>query len=135
DDTASYKTNSDNTPEQIESISENISNSDIYQETNIQYSEPPICTESRPSEDKKIDESLNRVHKETVSKEIRERNREKKIQVQNLSSNNNSPALRECLSESCDIKNIPNTSLPVEDLDDSDEIELTKNQNIEQDLL
>ncbi|CAG8815319.1 4694_t:CDS:1, partial [Dentiscutata erythropus] len=32
-------------------------------------------------------------------------------------------------------KTIPNTSLPAEDLDDSDEIELTKNQNIELDLI
>ncbi|CAG8732423.1 8102_t:CDS:1, partial [Ambispora leptoticha] len=32
-------------------------------------------------------------------------------------------------------KTITNTSLPAEDLDDSDEIELTKNQNIELDLI
>ncbi|RIB04791.1 hypothetical protein C2G38_2221399 [Gigaspora rosea] len=50
DDTASYKTNSDDTPEQIKNISDNISNSDIYRESNIQYSEPLIRREKRSRE-------------------------------------------------------------------------------------
>ncbi|CAG8589700.1 10467_t:CDS:2 [Cetraspora pellucida] len=82
DNTASYKMNSDNTSEQIENISDNISNSDIYKESNIQYSELFICTESESSKNKQI-KFLNKVYKETVSNEISERNKEKKFQAQN----------------------------------------------------
>ncbi|CAG8719814.1 10101_t:CDS:2, partial [Racocetra fulgida] len=153
DDTASYKTNSDDTPEQIKNISNNISNSDIFRESNIQYSEPLIHTESESSENKEI-KFLNRVHRETVSNEIKERNREKKLQAQNsLSYNKDNSSCdiktvsqgndRNNIESSVDIasqisnqqKTIPNTPLPAEDLDNSDEIELTKNQNIELDLI
>ncbi|RIB30539.1 hypothetical protein C2G38_2026786 [Gigaspora rosea] len=58
--------------------SDNVSNSDIYQ---------PICTESKSSEDKEVDDFLDSTYKEKVSKErIRE-----KILRQNLSSDNTSP--------------------------------------------
>ncbi|CAG8695417.1 20410_t:CDS:1, partial [Gigaspora rosea] len=175
----------DDTPEQIENIFDNISNSDIYQESNIQYSEALIRTDSKSSENKEV-EFLNRVHKETVSNEIRERNRKKKPQAQNSISydkdnsscdiktvsqgndHDNSSCDIKTVSQgndhdnsSCDIKTvsqgndhdniessvdiasqisnqqktIPNTPLPAEDLDDSDETELTKNQNIELDLI
>ncbi|CAG8443799.1 4821_t:CDS:1 [Cetraspora pellucida] len=153
DDTASYKTNSDDIPEQIKNISNNISNSDIFCESNIQYSEPLIHTESESSENKEI-KFLNQVHRETVSNEIKERNREKKLQAQNsLSYNKDNSSCdiktvsqgndRNNIESSVDIasqisnhqKTIPNTPLPVEDLDNSDEIELTKNQNIELDLI
>ncbi|CAG8613533.1 7177_t:CDS:1, partial [Diversispora eburnea] len=40
-------TNSDNTPEQIADISDNTSNSDIYQESLTQCSASPICTKSK----------------------------------------------------------------------------------------
>ncbi|RIB09501.1 hypothetical protein C2G38_2044269 [Gigaspora rosea] len=158
----------DDTPEQIENIFDNISNSDIYQESNIQYSEALIRTDSKSSENKEV-EFLNRVHKETVSNEIRERNRKKKPQAQNSISydKDNSSCDIKTVSQgndhdnsSCDIKTIsqgndhdniessvdiasqisnqqktiPNTPLPTEDLDDS-ETELTKNQNIELDLI
>ncbi|CAG8779044.1 16251_t:CDS:2, partial [Cetraspora pellucida] len=87
DDTASYKTNSDDTPEQIKNISNNISNSDIFQESNIQYSKSLIHTESESSENKEI-KFLNRIHRETVSNEIKERNQEKKLQTQSSLSYN-----------------------------------------------
>ncbi|CAG8728049.1 7834_t:CDS:2, partial [Cetraspora pellucida] len=93
DDTASYKMNSDNTPEQIENTSNNTSNSDVYQESNIQYPESLIRTESKSSKDKEI-EFLDQVHKETVSIKIRERNQEKKL----LQTNNTSISQAENLS-------------------------------------
>ncbi|RIB19028.1 hypothetical protein C2G38_2141828 [Gigaspora rosea] len=136
----------DDTPEQIENISDNISNSDIYQESNIQYSEALIRTDSESSENKEV-EFLNRVHKETVSNEIRERNRKKKPQAQNSISydKDNSSCDIKTVSQgndhdnsSCDIKTVSqgNDRDNIEkDLDDSDETELTKNQNIELDLI
>ncbi|CAG8489547.1 23837_t:CDS:2, partial [Gigaspora rosea] len=58
--------------------SDNVSNSDIYQ---------PICTESKSSEDKEMDDFLDSTYKEKVSKE----RIKKKILQQNLSSDNTSP--------------------------------------------
>ncbi|CAG8595636.1 6244_t:CDS:2, partial [Acaulospora morrowiae] len=73
---------------------------------------------------------------EQVSKEIIQSIREKKIRDQNLSSDNNSSCDIKTVSQGNDQqKTITNTSLPAEDLDDFDEIELTKNQNIELDLI
>ncbi|CAG8639101.1 14508_t:CDS:10 [Cetraspora pellucida] len=116
DDTASYKMNSNNTPEQIENISNNISNSDVYQESNIQYSESLIHTESRSSKDKEI-EFLDQVHKETVSIEIRERNRKKKL----LQTNNTS------ISQAENLSSVNASKLPVI-------IKLDKNLITEQEL-
>ncbi|CAG8646108.1 9289_t:CDS:1, partial [Paraglomus occultum] len=61
--------------------SDNVPNSDIYQ---------PVCTESKSLEDKKIDKFLVERHNEQISNEIRERNREKKLQAQDLSPVNTS---------------------------------------------
>ncbi|CAG8624482.1 13666_t:CDS:1, partial [Acaulospora colombiana] len=56
--------------------------------------------------------------------------------VASLQGNNNSLCDIKTVSQGNDQqKTITNTSLPAEDLDDSDEIELTKNQNIELDLI
>lgn len=40
----------------------------------------PICTEIKSLEDKGMDDFLDEVHKKRVSNEIRQRNKEKKIQ-------------------------------------------------------
>ncbi|RHZ50848.1 hypothetical protein Glove_490g15 [Diversispora epigaea] len=105
--------------------------------------EPELPATSLPQDQEIINDDsaetldfVETVYKEQVSKEIMERIREKKLWGQNLSSDNNS---------SCDIRTVfrgndqqkttTNIALPAENLDDSDEIELTKNQNIELDLI
>ncbi|RHZ67015.1 hypothetical protein Glove_303g156 [Diversispora epigaea] len=80
--------------EKVENILDNISNnsatasdnSDIYQESDIQYSEPLIRTNPKSPEDKEIDDFQDRVHKEQISNEIRERKREAKLRAQDTSS-------------------------------------------------
>ncbi|RHZ87415.1 hypothetical protein Glove_35g25 [Diversispora epigaea] len=63
--------------------------SDTCQETKTQCFTSSICIKTKSSEDKEI-EFLDHVHKEQISNEIRERNREKKLRSQDLSSNNSS---------------------------------------------
>ncbi|CAG8615768.1 9604_t:CDS:2 [Dentiscutata erythropus] len=69
--------NSDNTPKQIENISDNTSYSNIDQESNIQYSEPLIHTESESSKNKEI-EFLDEINNTSTS------------QIEDLSSVNTS---------------------------------------------
>ncbi|CAH1767314.1 10578_t:CDS:2, partial [Entrophospora sp. SA101] len=119
------------------------SNSDIQQE--LETSTSPISAEAISLEEKEENEFLDLRYKEQVSKEIMERIREKRLRDQNLSSDRGVASLQGNNNLSCDIKTVSqgndqqktimNTSLPTEDLDDSDEIELTKNQNIELDLI
>ncbi|CAG8709204.1 103_t:CDS:2, partial [Racocetra fulgida] len=70
-------------------ITDDALSSDEYQESKIQCTISSIHTESKLPEDKGI-EFLDRVHKERISNEIREKNREKKLRSQGLSSDNNS---------------------------------------------
>ncbi|CAG8750083.1 11165_t:CDS:2, partial [Gigaspora rosea] len=72
----------DDTP--ASDITDDALSSDVYQGSKIQCSISSIHTESKSPEDKEI------VHKEWISNEIRERNREKKLRSQGLSSDNNS---------------------------------------------
>ncbi|CAH1769132.1 10855_t:CDS:2, partial [Entrophospora sp. SA101] len=65
-------------------ISDNTSNSDVAPEQIDNSSEP------KSLEDKEIDNFLVKRHSEQISNEIRERNREKKLQAQDLSSVNTS---------------------------------------------
>ncbi|CAG8451636.1 1813_t:CDS:2 [Acaulospora morrowiae] len=118
---------------QASNIPDNTSNSSITPERIENSSD--ITSDDAKHRTSNSSDTYQEKNSRSSTERIRENNREKKLQVQNLSSNNNSLALKERLSESCDIKKIPNTSLPVEDLDDSDEIELIKNQNIELDLI
>ncbi|CAG8696876.1 15876_t:CDS:2, partial [Cetraspora pellucida] len=75
----------DNTPPS--DITNNVSNSDETNLTNPQCTISPICAKSKSSEDKKI-KFLERVHKEQIRNEIKERNHEKKLRSQDpLSSN------------------------------------------------
>ncbi|CAG8450887.1 14140_t:CDS:2 [Acaulospora morrowiae] len=106
---------------------------------------------SKSSEDREMDKFLNEAHKKSVSDKIRQHNKEK-LQAQNSTLYDKSSCDiktvsqgndRDNIESSVDIasqisnqqKTILNTSLPAEDLDNSDEIELTKNQNIELDLI
>jgi len=94
--------NSDVAPERIENSSVITSDSYTCQERDSQYSTSPIppgtnsdiyqpvCTEPKSLEDKEIDNFLVERHNEQISNEIRERNREKKLQAQDLSSVNTS---------------------------------------------
>ncbi|RIB15225.1 hypothetical protein C2G38_1596241 [Gigaspora rosea] len=70
-------------------ITDDALSSDVYQGSKIQCSISSIHTESKSPEDKEI-EFLDRVHKERISNVIGERNREKKLRSQGLSSDNNS---------------------------------------------
>ncbi|CAG8575931.1 9575_t:CDS:2, partial [Racocetra fulgida] len=87
---ASRRTNSDDTPKQIEinsdNISDNTSNPDICHESSSQYPVSSIRKESKSLEDKVIDEFLDLIYKEKVSKEIIQKIREKKLQKQEFSS-------------------------------------------------
>ncbi|RIB20084.1 hypothetical protein C2G38_2305290 [Gigaspora rosea] len=87
---ASRRTNSDDTPKQIEinsdNISDNTSNPDICHESSSQYPASPIRKESKSLEDKAVDEFLGSTYKEKVSKEIIQRIREKKLREQEFSS-------------------------------------------------
>ncbi|CAG8625525.1 8723_t:CDS:2, partial [Gigaspora rosea] len=111
---------SNNTP--ISDISDNASarmcrltpNSDVYQETKTRCTTSPIYIKTKSSENKEYDIK-------TVSQGNDRNNIESSVDIASQISNQQ--------------KTIPNTSLPAEDLDDSDEIELTKNQNIELDLI
>ncbi|CAG8842746.1 39610_t:CDS:1, partial [Gigaspora margarita] len=143
------------TEEILSTSSDNVSNSNNSNELNVPNSDISDNTfsETKSLKDKEI-EFLERVHKETVSNEIRERNRKQKLQAQNsilYDKDNSSCDIktisqrndRDNIESSVDIasqisnqqKTIPNTPLLAKDLDDSDEIELTKNQNIELDLI
>ncbi|CAG8537253.1 14846_t:CDS:2 [Cetraspora pellucida] len=88
------KINSDDISEQIVSqcddtsisdISDNTSNSDIYQESKAQFSTSLIHMEPKLLEEKKEDEFLDSIYKEKVSKEIIQKIRKKKLQDQDLS--------------------------------------------------
>ncbi|CAJ0854471.1 16774_t:CDS:2 [Entrophospora sp. SA101] len=72
------------TSEQIENTSDNASNSDVCQELKIRCSTSPIPTETKSSEDKVVDDFMDRKEKERVSNIIRKRNKGKKIQDQKL---------------------------------------------------
>ncbi|CAG8656572.1 19151_t:CDS:1 [Cetraspora pellucida] len=67
-------------------ISDNTSNSDVCQELSSQYSASSVCTESKSLEGKEIDEFVDSIYEEQVSKEIIQRIREKKLREQELSS-------------------------------------------------
>ncbi|RHZ78213.1 hypothetical protein Glove_166g150 [Diversispora epigaea] len=69
--------NSNDTPKKINIQNEDASTSNIS----------PICSKPKSSEDEEI-EFLNRVHKEQISNEIRERKQEKKLLRNNEKSNN-----------------------------------------------
>ncbi|CAG8744631.1 10133_t:CDS:2, partial [Racocetra fulgida] len=64
---ASCKTNSDDTPKQIEinsdNISDNTSNPDVYHESSSQYPASPICKESKSLKDKAVNEFLDLTYK------------------------------------------------------------------------
>ncbi|CAG8824644.1 33222_t:CDS:2, partial [Gigaspora margarita] len=75
---ASCEMNSEGNLEQIDSRYGNTSASDITDNTS---------NSDEPDEDKEIKEFLDRVHKENISNEIRERNRKKKLQSQQNTSN------------------------------------------------
>ncbi|CAG8651262.1 8471_t:CDS:2 [Acaulospora morrowiae] len=145
DDTASYKANSDD-----------ISNSDIYQETNIQYPEPPIRTESKSPHSHSLNSRPERMkiyklsqkgnnclpdHEQTKCNELSGEIEFLERMMQSIEYPNSPISYDKDKSSyiaseiSDQQKTIPNTPLPVEYLDDSDEIELTKNQNIELDLI
>ncbi|RHZ78967.1 hypothetical protein Glove_153g13 [Diversispora epigaea] len=95
--------NSDDTPEQIENISDNTSNSNI-QESETQCFTSSISAKTISSEDKEIIEFLESQDKERVSDMIRKRNREKKFRAQDPSLDNNSS---DQSNLSCDIKTVP----------------------------
>ncbi|RHZ77552.1 hypothetical protein Glove_176g8 [Diversispora epigaea] len=75
---------SDDTPEQIKNISDITSNSDICQESGI--STTPIPAETISLDERETNDFLSLKEKERVSNEIRERNREKNLRVQDTSS-------------------------------------------------
>ncbi|KAG9295323.1 hypothetical protein G9A89_021254 [Geosiphon pyriformis] len=116
--------NSNDTHEQIVSHNEesNISsyevtasgNSDIYQES---VTPTPIPAETISMEEKEENEFLKRVHKEQISNEIRERNREKKHRSKDLSSDNNSSEQ----SNLCDIKTVTLETNPKDSTEVSEE--------------
>ncbi|RHZ43977.1 hypothetical protein Glove_784g6 [Diversispora epigaea] len=91
-DSVSLEKNSGSHPEKIENISDNTSshevtasgNSDICQESGISTSH--ISAEPKSLEEKEINDFLYEKNKERVSNEIRERNREKKVQTQDTPS-------------------------------------------------
>ncbi|CAJ0631193.1 1579_t:CDS:2 [Entrophospora sp. SA101] len=102
--------NSNDTPEQIDVQTEDVSASDI---SDITSNSSHFVTASG---------------KDTYEQII--------PRVASLQGNNNLSCDIKTVSQGNDQqKTIMNTSLPTEDLDDSDEIELTKNQNIELDLI
>ncbi|KAF0407937.1 hypothetical protein F8M41_008694 [Gigaspora margarita] len=84
----------DDTP--ASDITDDVLSSDVYQGSKIQCPISSIHTKSKSPEDKEI-EFLERVHKERISNEIRERNWEKKLRSQGLSSDNNSSELSNSL--------------------------------------
>ncbi|RIB15567.1 hypothetical protein C2G38_2192054 [Gigaspora rosea] len=57
-----------------------------YEELSSQYSTSPVCTENKSLKDKEIDEFVDSIYEEQVSKEIIQRIREKKLREQELSS-------------------------------------------------
>nr|CAG8607061.1 7193_t:CDS:2 [Entrophospora candida] len=77
--TISSEINSDNTPEQMENTSDNVSNSDVCQKLIAQCSTSSIYTETKSLEDKEINDFLDRKAKEKLSDIMRDRNREKKL--------------------------------------------------------
>ncbi|RHZ82618.1 hypothetical protein Glove_107g7 [Diversispora epigaea] len=85
-DSVPLEKNSGNNPEKIENISDNTSNSDIYQESGI----------SKSLEEKEINDFLYEKNKESISNMIRERNREKKIQAQVSHNASSVPADSPC---------------------------------------
>ncbi|CAG8739446.1 2214_t:CDS:2, partial [Acaulospora morrowiae] len=74
--------NSNITPERIENISDIRSDSDTYQKKNSRSSTSSITIKTASSEEKKINDFLDSVHKETISEKIREKNREKNLRSQ-----------------------------------------------------
>ncbi|CAG8599463.1 4797_t:CDS:2, partial [Diversispora eburnea] len=108
--------NSDVSDNAFSELSEN-----VCQETKTQCSTSPICIETKSFDDKEI-EFLDRVHKEQIGNEIRERNRKKKLQNQG-STQNTSP--------SSDIQNEVN---PVIDQAQNTGIKIPYNKRVEQDL-
>ncbi|RHZ78665.1 hypothetical protein Glove_158g77 [Diversispora epigaea] len=108
--------NSDVSDNAFSELSEN-----VCQETKTQCSTSPICIETKSFDDKKI-EFLDRVHKEQISNEIRERNRKKKLQSQGSIQNT---------SSSSDIQNEVN---PVIDQARNTGIKIPYNKRVEQDL-
>ncbi|CAG8803395.1 5174_t:CDS:2, partial [Gigaspora rosea] len=61
-------------------------NRQTYIELSSQYSTSPVCTENKSLKDKEIDEFVDSIYEEQVSKEIIQRIREKKLREQELSS-------------------------------------------------
>ncbi|CAG8814687.1 15590_t:CDS:2, partial [Gigaspora rosea] len=74
--------NPNNTPKQVENISNDASNPDICQESKNQCFTSPIYMKPKSLEDKAVDDFLDLQNKEIVSNMMRERNREKKFQDQ-----------------------------------------------------
>ncbi|CAH1763975.1 1460_t:CDS:2 [Entrophospora sp. SA101] len=77
---------SDNTPEQMENTSDNVSNSDVCQKLIAQCSTSSIHTETKSLEDKDINDFLDQKAKEKLSDIMRDRNREKKLLQSTISS-------------------------------------------------
>ena len=105
-------------------------NSDVYQETKTRCTTSPIYIKTKSSENKECDIK-------TVSQGNDRDN--SSCDIKTVSQGNDRNNIESSVDIASQISNqqktIPNTSLPAEDLDDSDEIELTKNQNIELDLI
>ncbi|CAG8698312.1 98_t:CDS:2, partial [Gigaspora rosea] len=63
-------------------------NSDIYQKSSTQCYTSSMRTKTKSLKDKEVDDFLNLKNKERVSNEIKERNKEKKLRAQDLSTVN-----------------------------------------------
>ncbi|CAG8521618.1 12219_t:CDS:2, partial [Acaulospora morrowiae] len=74
--------NSSITPERIENSSDITSDYDTYHKKNSRSSTSSITIKTTSSEEKKINDFLDSVHKETISEKIREKNREKNLRSQ-----------------------------------------------------
>ncbi|RIB14133.1 hypothetical protein C2G38_2096705 [Gigaspora rosea] len=116
DQTISNKQDALSTEEISSTSSDNASNSNNSNELNVPNSDVSDNTfsETKSFKDKEI-EFLERVHKENVSNEIRERNRKQKLQAQNsiLYDKDNSSSDIKTVSQgngrdnsSCDIKTV-----------------------------
>ncbi|CAG8556977.1 5413_t:CDS:2 [Paraglomus brasilianum] len=106
-----------------ENSSDLTSDSGTYQEKNSRSSTSSITIKTTSSEEKKINDFLDSVHKETVSEKIREKNREKKLQrettTQELSDDKKttfSENDNQNSNLSCDMKTVPSGNDQVSNL-------------------
>ena len=116
-----------------------------YSQRKQDQSLPSCVSDQKSSVDREMDTFLDDAHKKSVSDGIRRRNKEKllretaSLKVLPSAENNLTVSLGndQMVSEKSEKikKTSRNQQKVIQDFDDSDEIELTKNQNIELDLI